>query len=160
MNWGEETVRYLRNFLGTPYLWAGNNPVTGMDCGGFICEGLRFAGMIGFHEDLSSHHAFNRFMPSSIVCAPPFRPGTLLFFGKHSKIEHIAMASTGYHMIEAAGGNSNTVSKEIAGKFNAFVKERPWWYRTDFVVALYPPYPYIDANGQLVRPTSAKESNY
>jgi len=139
------TVEYLRRFIGTRYTWEGNNPVSGFDCSGLICEGLKFANLIKGHEDFSSHSLYQRYRD---ICKPevaPYIPGTLLFFGQKLKVVHIAMASTPFHMIEAGGGNENTITEQAAAARNAFVRERPISNRTDFVAAFYPPYMEIKA---------------
>lgn len=74
------------------------------------------------------------------TCDPKF--GALLFFGKSSKeITHVAFALSSTHMIEAAGGDHTTLTKELAAIKGAFVKIRPIRHRSDFLSAVLPNWP-------------------
>lgn len=158
--WNELVVEYLKAFIGDTYLFGGKNPIRGWDCSGLVSEGLKFAGMIRFNEDISANALKLKFESRSFVCKPPYRPGTLLFFGTAQKIEHVGIACGPFHMLEAAGGNPTTTNADIAFRQSAFVKIRLISYRTDFVVALFPPYPYLSEDGQIVRPEMAEEIRY
>ena len=135
-----ETVEYLKQFVGVPYLWGGNNPVVGFDCSGLICEGLKFAGLLRGATDLSARGIFSTFEPKSEVPPLPYPVGTLLFFGRSPSIMHVAIVSGDGLMLEAGGGNASTTSVEAAGIRNAFVRQRPIASRSDLVIGLFPPY--------------------
>jgi hypothetical protein len=155
----ELVIAYLRHFMGVRYQWGGNNPIEGFDCSGFVGEGLKYVGLIRNHDDISSHALYQCFSPISEVCKPPYKPGTLLFFGTKLKVIHVAIASDWFTMLEAGGGNQSVISDSTASARNAFVRERPIFSRTDFVIALYPPYPYLSSNGSTQRPSSVPQAS-
>jgi len=139
MNQADVMVEYLMKFMGTPYIWMGNNPLHGFDCSGLVCEGLRSIGLIRRAEDLNSQMLHNKW-PVAKRTVPPQR-GDLLFFGKDSEqITHVAIAYSGGLMIEAGGGDSRSTTKEIAAMQNAFVRIRPISFRGDLVGTSRPPY--------------------
>lgn len=129
---GEALVSYAMHFIGVRYRWGGNNPVSGFDCSGFVCEILRSFGLIG-REDLSAQMLFDKFAGQSARLDVP-QSGHLLFFGRgFANISHVAIAINSKQMIEAGGGRSNTITKEDAANQNAFVRIRPIDSRSDLV---------------------------
>lgn len=140
----QNLIDYARSFLGLPYIYGGNNPLTGMDCSGFVCEVLKSAGVIGHREDLSAQQLYDRFSLNGSVGVEQL--GALAFFGKSVvDVGHVGILIDPYRMIEAGGGESTTVNLEEAKKRNAFVKIRPFKYRSDFLVTIRPRYSSIGA---------------
>lgn len=125
----DEIIAYARAFLGRPYIYGGNNPLIGFDCSGFVCEVLRAFGYIG-STDLSAAGLAGRF-PLATAGLP--KGGELLFFGAPRNVIHVAIALPGERMIEAGGGTSATKTLDIAISQNAFVRERPIRFRSDFI---------------------------
>lgn len=130
----EAVISYLLLFVGTPYIWGGNNPLKGFDCSGLICEGLRSIGAI--KADLGSQELFNHFKGKVGVRSQLAR-GSLLFFGaSQNQISHIAMALDDKIMIEAGGGDRTCLTINDALIKNAFVRIRPINNRSDLVATL------------------------
>jgi len=123
------TIEYAKSMLGLPYRWGGNNPLTGMDCSGFVLEVLRSCGKWGKY-DTNAQGIYTKC--TNTTSAP--QQGTLLFFGADiAHITHIAIALDDYRMIEAGGGGSSTVSLIAAENQGAFIRIRPISNRNDLV---------------------------
>lgn len=137
----QNTYELAKSFLNKPYKWGGKNPVKGMDCSGLVCELLQSLGMIKYNEELNAQNLYDKFKVFALDSKTVPEFGTLVFFGKDSKsIDHVGFALNGTQMIEAGGGTSATLNEEIAEKTNAYVKIRPYKYRSDFFVIIHPNY--------------------
>lgn len=131
---------YALAFIGTNYLWSGDNPIEGFDCSGFICEVLRSSGVIG-RQDYSSQGLYTLLKDKGF--RSQLAPGSVLFFGRStSKITHVAMALNEYQMIEAGGGDSTTTSVTHAAKTDAFVRVRLISSRLDLIACMKPEVPH------------------
>ncbi|NBW16396.1 MAG: peptidoglycan endopeptidase [Caulobacteraceae bacterium] len=120
-------IRYAIRFVGVPYIYGGNNPMSGMDCSGFVCECLKAVGIVASHRDYSARDLF-KLLKEREGCkvTRKVERGCVLFFGKKdSLISHVAIAISDKLMIESGGGDAGTISKEKAEKSNAFVRIRP-----------------------------------
>lgn len=138
-----EFIEYSRSFLGVPYVFGGNNRLTGLDCSGFVCELLRSVGVVGAFEDLSAQGLWLKQMPTYSLNRVPSVAGTLLFFGKsNSEITHVALQLTELLMIEAGGGDHTTTTVGEAIKRSAMVRMRPIRFRQDYIGARRPIYPW------------------
>jgi gamma-D-glutamyl-L-lysine dipeptidyl-peptidase len=127
---------YALSFIGIPYKWGGNSPLSGLDCSGFVQEMLRSIGECP-KEDLTSQQLYN-YLADKNYCEE-MRAGSVLFFGKsRQKIIHTAIALNTSQMIEAAGGDEHVNNLEDAITRNAFVRVRMINSRSDFVGALVP----------------------
>jgi len=132
LNDNDIVLMLISQMIGRPYRWAGNSPVEGMDCSGFICEILRSKGVLKKHEDLSAQGLFNRFKLNISNDGPSF--GKLSFYGKSfSQISHVGFCLNNKLMIEAGGGDSTTINVAKANEMNAYIRIRPIKYRTDFL---------------------------
>lgn len=140
----DELVAYAYSLVGVPYIYASNCPVFGLDCSGFACEILRFAGILG-REDLSAQGIYD--MLYKQASTPNLRSrGCFAFYGDSvTKINHVAFLVSPYQVIEAGGGDSTTTSKDEAIKRNAFVRGRLLEHRSDLVATLKPRYGKIGA---------------
>lgn len=138
----DELVAYAFALVGTPYIYASNCPVRGLDCSGFACELLRFAGIIG-REDLSAQGIYDLLYKQAST--PNLRArGCFAFYGESvTKISHIAFMVSPYQILEAGGGDSTTTNEEEAIKRNAFVRGRILEHRSDLVATLKPRYSKI-----------------
>ena len=123
-------------YVGTPYIYGGNNPLTGLDCSGFVQIPLKKVGVLHPVRDyysLSMYHALLRQQFSS--CIP--EADCILFFGESiDKIEHVAIALDGRFMIEARGGNGQTKTLKDAIKRSAMVEITEIRRRTDLVASI------------------------
>lgn len=121
----ETMLNYAMRFIGVPYIYGGNNPLTGMDCSGFVCECLKSIGVIDSHRDFSSRDLF-KLLKENYKTTSKVESGCVVFFGKSaSMVSHVAIALNDKLMIESGGGDSATISKERAANSNAFVRIRP-----------------------------------
>jgi len=130
-------INYAMNFLGTPYRWGGNSPTLGYDCSGFVQELLASEG-IDPPGDQTAQALADFIQTKGITVQLPIM-GSLLFFGKSkTQITHVAVAISPFQMIEAGGGDSTTVTNEIADKQGAMVRIRPISRRNDLVLIIMP----------------------
>lgn len=121
-------------FLNTPYVWGGKNPLTGEDCSGFVCEILKMRGLIKTNEELDAQEIYDRFKDTG---KPVQKPGAILWYGKSlSQINHVALLLDHTTIIEAGHGDSQTLTKEDAAKQGAYIRPRLYNFRNDFLVCL------------------------
>lgn len=137
----EALKQYVMSFLGVPYRWGGDDPMSGFDCSGLILEILRSQGLWG-KDDTTAQGLFMHFVklgPTAYTREPEF--GSILFFGKGpDQITHTAFALSPFQMVEAGGGGSTTVNQKAAEEQNAFIRIRP--IRADLKGAFNPFYPW------------------
>jgi hypothetical protein len=73
-----------------------------------------------------------------------FGCGAVCFYGKSAReIIHVGFMIDSYRMVEAGGGGSSVLTLADADIKNAFVRIRPYKYRSDFVAVLKPRYSSI-----------------
>lgn len=123
---------YAKAFIGAPYIYGGNGPY--FDCSSFAQEVLASVGLDP-RGDQTAQTLYNnlrdRHWPSQLG------EGSLLFYGEsRNKITHVAIALDEKTMIEAAGGDSKTLTIEDANKRGAMVRIRP--LRKNFIAILKP----------------------
>lgn len=134
----EFLISYALSFVGIPYRWGGENPITGFDCSGLVQEILRSVGLDP-PGDQTAQALYDHFKLFSE--AGKFSPGALSFYGENlKKITHIGFLIDSFRMVEAGGGGHLVKTKEDAGLQNAFVRIRPVKSRKDFLTTLLPPY--------------------
>ena len=134
----DSVLNYASSFIGVPYIYGGNNPLTGWDCSGFTCEILKAFGVIHYSEDLNAQALFFRLVKNSPLLEIPV-PGSIVFFGKdRASIIHVGLALSPGVFIESGGGDSVTNTRQMAELKGAFTRIRP--LRKDFVGAILPEY--------------------
>ncbi len=111
--------------------------------GGFDCSGLvqHLLAQVGLRppNDMTSQQILNWFSHSDRGIPDHFDTGTLTFYGRSStQITHCGMIMLGKTMIEAAGGNSTTVTLQRAIDQEAFVRLRPYDSRKDLRAIVAP----------------------
>jgi cell wall-associated NlpC family hydrolase len=132
-------VDYALRFVGVPYIWGGNNYLTGLDCSGFVQELLAMMG-VDPPGDQTAQGLHNWLAQQTISLKIP-QVGALVFFGNSPQsVTHVAMALDYYRMIEAGGGGSKTVDRETAAQQGAVVRIRPIDRRKDLVGIYMPKY--------------------
>ncbi|MGB1290516.1 MAG: C40 family peptidase [Pseudoalteromonas sp.] len=114
-------------FIGTPYVWGGNNITTGLDCGALVAEASRSCGLLD-KRDLNAQGLHKYFLPNSI--SSEIKKDAVLFFGKSVKnITHVAIAINEKQMVEAGGEGRTPTDK-------GYVRIRPISNRRDLIAVL------------------------
>jgi cell wall-associated NlpC family hydrolase len=93
---GDDVVPSALRHLGTPYVWGGNDPATGLDCSGFTR--LVYGGHGVTLPRVSTDQAR---MGAPVASLAEARPGDLLAFG--SPVDHVAIYLGDGRMVHAAG---------------------------------------------------------
>lgn len=134
---------YALQFVGTPYRWGGDSVPAGFDCSGLVLEVLKAAGEWPLKEDTTAQGIFDHFKDRSSHDVRHF--ASLYFYGASQRaITHVAFGLSPYLLLEAGGGGSATVNRDVAAKQNAAVRIRPVSrFRSDLVAVLLPSYSYI-----------------
>jgi len=114
-------------FMGTPYVWGGNDITKGVDCSGFVCEITRSVGLLD-DRDLTAQGLYDYYVNKSRGSG--IDRNSLLFFGRDNEnITHVAIAINYSLMVEAGGeGRIDTD--------NGYVRIRPVINRRDLVAAI------------------------
>lgn len=137
----EHLVDYALSFVGTPYRWGGDDPMSGFDCSGLTQEILAAAGEdpVG---DQTAHTLYLHFKRYGIIRAIDADPeaGDLAFYGTNFRITHVGFCIDSYCMVEAGGGGRRTRTEKDAETQNAYVRLRPIRRRSDLVAILSPHY--------------------
>lgn len=115
-------------FLGKPYIWAGDDPMRGFDCSGYVIEILKSVGKLPRTGDWTAHDLFTT-MTDNII-----RPieGCLVFWRgvRGSRVIHVEYCLNGTYSIGASGGGGSTMTERDAIEQNAYIKVRPFRTRT------------------------------
>lgn len=146
---------WLSSSLGVPYKWAGDNPVSGYDCSGFLMEWMRMFG-IGPKVDSTAWQIFNFFNDRRDL-VESFIPqkGAIVFYGKRKDGKLVSISHTGLminsnQIAEAGGGDQSVLTPKEAANKNAFVRVRPYQYRNDLVFILKPKLPaYVEFKSEV-----------
>ena len=114
--------------LNKPYIWGGDDAVSGFDCSGFCIEILKSVGLLPRKGDWTAQGLWHKFDKCKVD--KPYA-GCLVFWTnmKGDKIIHIEYAISEFLCIGASGGGSKTNDKQDAINQNAYIKVRPWGSR-------------------------------
>jgi len=112
-------------YLGTPYVWGGDDPILGFDCSGFCIEILKSVGILPKTGDWTAQMLWDKFKEKEIDTS---HAGCLVFWNNSSKtkIVHVEYAINDALSIGASGGGSATTSVSAAIAQNAYIKVRPF----------------------------------
>ena len=75
------------SLVGTPYRWGGNTPQAGFDCSGLV--GYVFRTEAGMELPRTSRAIAALDAPK--ISRQALEPGDLLFFGRHHRVNHVAI---------------------------------------------------------------------
>ena len=114
-------VSYAEKFLGTPYLWAGDDP-SGLDCSGYVIECLKSVGKVKSKFDTTADGLLKMLSDQEY---PTPTVGGLFFYMKGDKATHVGIYVGRSLCWSASGGNSTTDSPQKAWDQNAFIKQHP-----------------------------------
>jgi len=122
MNRFEILMMVAKHYLGTPYIWGGDDP-SGFDCSGFVLECLKSVGEVGEHEDFTADQLMKKYAANELS-APT--GGCLVFYLRpDGTARHVVIALSPLYHIGADSGGSGDTTPAQAWKDNAYVKVRP-----------------------------------
>lgn len=133
-------IQYVMQFVGVPYHWGGDDPISGQDCSGLVGEFLMASGVIKRGTPKMNAQMLFNFLEKQNSGTYPC-VGAIVFFGKSIKaISHVGFCIDPHYMIHAASGDSTTLTKERASEQNAFVRMDRVDYRKDLIATFKPRY--------------------
>lgn len=112
-----ELVVYANNLIGTPYVWGGNTPQSGLDCSGLLYYIQKKAGSEVGDRTASGYSKLGTKIPIGQQKA-----GDFLFFG--DPVTHCAIYIGNGYMIESRGGRKNTADNPGIGVVKSLVTRR------------------------------------
>lgn len=132
-------LSYLMAMVNVPYRWGGANPLTGLDCSGFILWVLRFTDF-RIDGDTTAQGLHDLLLDMGTPVDTP-RLGDIAFYGMDpNHVTHVMMCVDEYRVIGATGGDARVKTLEDAKQRSACVRGDRLRYRKDLVVVLRPPY--------------------
>ena len=118
----ETVISVAWSYLGTPYLWGGDDPA-GFDCSGYIIESLKSVGLLPRKGDWTADTLYHRFVDLEIET--PVRGALVFWFNSAGKAVHIELCLNDTLAIGASGGGPLVKTLNDAMRENAFIKVRP-----------------------------------
>lgn len=112
-----ELVAYATNLIGTPYVWGGNTPQSGLDCSGLLYYIQKKAGSEVGDLTASGYSKLGARIPIGEQ-----KVGDFLFFG--TPVTHCAIFIGNGYMIESRGSRKNTASNPGIGVVKSLVTRR------------------------------------
>lgn len=112
---GQDLVNYMKQFVGTPYVWGGTNP------SGFDCSGLMQYTFGKFGIKLA-RVTYDQIGQGQAVSMKGLRPGDLMFFDTepgHKGPDHVGMYIGGGKMIDAPRPGKNVEIVDVTQGYYA-----------------------------------------
>jgi cell wall-associated NlpC family hydrolase len=125
---------YAFSFLGLPYVWGGDDAVSGFDCSGLIHELSQAVGLEPRGHDSTAHGMYLSFKETRhTIELHEKQPGDFVFWFKDGKAVHVGLI---YNVdpnivIHAGGGGSGVKTVKDAIKHNAYIRMDELNYRGD-----------------------------
>jgi cell wall-associated NlpC family hydrolase len=124
---------WLISQLNVPYIYGGDDPMSGLDCSGLVINMLN---SFGYKlNDMTSAQLYEWCKHSEFHGS--FDCGAIAFYGK-DKISHVGIMINRDFIVEAGGGDATTTDIKASIKRNAYVRIRPLRYRNDLVSVFLP----------------------
>lgn len=139
-------LRVAWHYLGTPYIWGGDDP-SGFDCSGYVIEILQSVGVLPRSGDWSAAGLWDLFKQGRRDLYSDYTAGDLIFWRARESdhIIHIEMLVDGTRSIGAQGGGSSNLTTADAWRKNSYIKIRPFASRA-FMAGILNPF-YNRASG-------------
>jgi len=111
---GNALANYSMNFIGTPYVWGGNDPQRGIDCSGFVKQ---MFGRIGVDLPRTAAEQVNVGMP--ITRYQDLRAGDRLYFweAKRGKIGHTGIYLGNGYFVHSSRGRGGVATSPLTAKW-------------------------------------------
>jgi cell wall-associated NlpC family hydrolase len=135
-------LRVAWHYLGTPYIWGGDDP-SGFDCSGFVIEILQSVGILPRQGDWTAASLWYLFQQGRRDLYSDYTAGDLIFWRSAENADaiiHIEMLVDQTRSIGAQGGGSANVTTADAWRRNSYVKIRPFASRSFMAGVLNPFY--------------------
>ncbi len=102
-----DMARYSTNFIGTPYVWGGNDVQNGIDCSGFV---KKMYGQIGINLPRTAAEQAN--VGTVINRLEELQPGDRLYFWdkKRNKIGHTGMYLGNSYFVHSSRGHNGVAT--------------------------------------------------
>ncbi|MBQ9437910.1 MAG: bifunctional riboflavin kinase/FAD synthetase [Lachnospiraceae bacterium] len=100
-----DLVNYAKKFLGNPYVYGGTSLTKGTDCSGYVQGVFRNFGISLPRTSREQANAGTR------ITAAQLKPGDLIFYGKRSTINHVAIYIGNGQVINASNKRSGICIK-------------------------------------------------
>lgn len=143
----KDYLEAIKSFEGEYYCWpTKENKYSGKgflnsiyintkDCSGTVTAGLYLASK-GLLDMRSTHNAHALMGLCTPVDPRDLRSGDMVFYGSGSRASHVMTVTDDGRVYGASGGDSTTVTPELAKARNATVRhQKDYKYRKDFLMA-------------------------